>query len=89
MEQVSLFGGTCTPVASTYPDATPIATIAGAVTPANVLQSMWEFGGTTWLGYSPQFPAASNLTQLDRLDVAFICVSSSGPGAATFERPVV
>jgi YVTN family beta-propeller protein len=89
MEQIPLFGRTCTPVASTYPNATPIATIAGAVTPGNVLESLWEFGGTNWQGYSPQFPAASNLTQLDRLDVVFICVSGSGAGAATFERPVI
>jgi len=89
MEQVALQGGTCVPVASTYPDATPIATIAGAVAPPNVLQGLWQFDGVTWLGYSPQFPAASNLTQLDRLDVVFICVSGSGPNAGTFSRPVI
>jgi YVTN family beta-propeller protein len=88
-EQVPLQGGTCMPVASTYPNATPIATIAAAVVPANVLQGLWEFDGVTWLGYSPQFPAASNLTQLDRLDVVFICIGGSGPGAATFARPVI
>jgi len=89
MEQVALQGGTCNPVASTYPDATPIATIDGAVAPPAVLESLWQFDGVTWLGYSPQFPAASNLTQMDRLDVVFICISGSGPGAATFTRPVV
>jgi YVTN family beta-propeller protein len=89
MEQVPLQGGTCVPVASTYPDATPIATIAGAVTPPGVLEGLWEFDGVTWLGYSPQFPAASNLTQLDMLDVVFICVSGSGPNAGAFSRPVI
>ena len=89
MEQVPLQGGTCNPVASTYPDATPIATIDGAVAPPGLLESLWEFDGVTWLGYSPQFPAASNLTQMDRLDVVFICIGGSGPGAATFTRPVV
>jgi YVTN family beta-propeller protein len=88
-EQISLQGGTCTPVASTYQNATPIGTIAGAVTPTNVLRGLWEFDGVTWYGYSPQAPAAGNLPQLDRLDVVFICVSGSGPGAATFTRPVI
>jgi YVTN family beta-propeller protein len=88
-EQLSLQGGACTPVASTYPDATPIANIAGGVAPPGVLESLWEFDGVTWLGYSPQFPAASNLTQMDRLDVVFICVGGSGPGAGTFTRPVI
>lgn len=88
-EQLPLQGGTCTPVASTFPDTTPIATIAGAVTPPGVLQGLWEFDGVTWLGYSPQFPAASNLTQLNRLDVVFICISGSGPGAGAFTRPVI
>jgi YVTN family beta-propeller protein len=88
-EQLSLQGGACTPVASTYPDATPIGEIAVAVTPPGVLESLWEFDGVTWLGYSPQFPAASNLTQMDRLDVVFICIGGSGPGAGTFTRPVI
>ena len=88
-EQLALQGGACTPAATTYPDATPIATIAGAVAPPGVLESLWEFDGVTWLGYSPQFPAASNLTQMDRLDVVFICIGGSGPGAGTFSRPVI
>jgi hypothetical protein len=62
---------------------------AGAVAPPGVLESLWEFDGVTWLGYSPQFLAASNLTQMDRLDVVFICIGSSGPGAGTFSRPVI
>jgi YVTN family beta-propeller protein len=88
-EQMTLQGGTCTPVASTYPDATPIGDIAVAVAPPGVLESLWEFDGVTWLGYSPQFPAASNLKQMDRLDVVFICIGGSGPGAGTFSRPVI
>ena len=88
-EQLALQGGACTPAAVTHPDATPIATIAGAVAPPGILESLWEFDGVTWLGYSPQFPAASNLTQMDRLDVVFICIGGSGPGAGTFTRPVI
>lgn len=89
MEDVPLQGGTCNPVASTYADATPIATIDGAVAPAGILDSLWQYDGVRWYGYSPLFPAASDLTQMDRLDVVFICIGGSGPGAGMFSRPLV
>jgi hypothetical protein len=87
MESVTLVGGTCNPVASSYADATPIATIAGAVSPSGILISIWKFdpGTATWLGYSAQFPAQSDLTAVDRLDAIFICVSSAG----TWSRPLI
>jgi len=80
MESVALAGGTCNPVASTYPDATAIATIAGAVAPSSILTSIWWFDAfaLTWHGYSAQAPQASNLNQVDRLDAFSICVSSAG-----------
>jgi hypothetical protein len=85
MESVTLVGGACTPVASTYPNGTPVTTIAGAVTPPSALISVWAFQAGTWLGYSPQFPQASQTFNVDRLGVAFICVSS----AANFSRPKI
>ncbi len=88
-EDISLQGDTCNPVSSTYPDGTDIAVIAGAVAPPDMLDSLWQFEGGLWTGYSPDFPAASDLTEMDRLDVVFICVGGSGPGAATFSRPVI
>jgi hypothetical protein len=82
MESMKLFGGTCTPLASTYPDNTPIATIAGAVSPSGILISIWKFdpGTGRWLGYDPHHPAnpPSDLTQVKRLDVIFICVTTAG-----------
>ena len=87
-EEVALQGGVCNPVATTYPDNTPIATIAGAVSPSGVLDSLWEFEGGVWQGWSAAFPEASDLTEKDFLDVVFVCVGGSGPGAATFTRPV-
>ncbi|MGB6837987.1 MAG: hypothetical protein WBF66_09815 [Dehalococcoidia bacterium] len=75
----------CNPVTTTYPDATPIATIAGAVTPAEALQSIWQLEAGIWTGYSAQFPAASDLAEVDRLDVVFICMSAAG----SFERLVI
>jgi parallel beta-helix repeat protein len=86
-ESVTLVGGTCSPVISTYPDGTAVTTIGGAVSPAGILISIWQFipGSGDWLGYSPQFPQASDLTAVDRLEVIFICVSSAG----SFSRPEI
>jgi hypothetical protein len=84
MEAVDL-AAACNPVAATYPNATPVQTIAGAVGPAGNLQALWQFGGSVWLGYSPAYPQASDLTAMDFLDVVFICVG--GPGS--FARPIV
>ena len=84
LEAVDLIAG-CNPVASTYPDGTPIQTIADRVGHAGNLTSVWKFQLGTWLGYSPRFPEVSDLTVIDFLDAVFICVN--GPGA--FVRPVV
>ena len=87
MESVTLAGNTCNPVASTYPDDTAIATIAGAVSPSSNLISIWwlDAAAGRWLGYSPQFVAESDLTLVDRLEAIFICVSS----ASTWSRPLI
>jgi hypothetical protein len=84
MEAVALAAG-CNPVASTYPNETAIADIAGAVTPAASLVSLWKFEDGAWLGYSPDFPQVSDLAKTDFLDVVFACVSEAG----LFVRPVV
>jgi hypothetical protein len=84
MEAVAL-AATCNPVASTYPDGTPIATVAGGVSPSGILASLWEYESGAWLGYSPDFPQASDLTEVSFLDVVFICVND----ASVFVRPVV
>ena len=83
-EAVSLEGNACNAVSTTYPDGTSIATIAGAVTPPGIVESLWEFQGGVWMAWSPAFPAASDLTEADFLDVVSICVV----GSATFTRPV-
>jgi hypothetical protein len=83
-EAIDLAAG-CNPVATTYADATAIGTIASAVGPAGNLEALWELEGTGWLGYSPAYPEASDLTAKNFLDVVFVCVN--GPGA--FVRPIV
>ena len=85
MEWVALQCGTCNAVITTYPDNTPIATIVDAVTPPETAEWLWRFEGDTWRGWSPAFPQASDLTEVDRLDVVFICVG----GSATFTRPTI
>jgi len=78
----------CNPVTSTFPNSTPIATIAGCVSPPAILFSIWEYEGSTatWLGYSPVAPPwVSDLTQKDFLAVAFLCVDASG----IFRRPAI
>jgi hypothetical protein len=77
MEAIALVAG-CNPVTSTYPDRTPIQTIASNVGPAGSLTSLWEFDLGTWLGYSPQFPEVSDLQEKNLLDVVFICVATPG-----------
>jgi hypothetical protein len=88
MQTVTLIGGICNPVASTYADDTPIATISGAVTPSGILISIWWFDAATirWFGYSPTAPAdVNNLAFVDRLEAIFICVSTAGD----WSRPVI
>jgi CSLREA domain-containing protein len=84
VETLPLTAG-CNPVAWTGANGTPIANIAGAVSPTEILVALWQFEGGVWMGYSPQFPEVSDLTQMDRLDVVFVCVSTNG----TFSRPVI
>jgi hypothetical protein len=87
LESVALVEG-CNPVALTWPDATAIATVAGAVAPAEALDAIWKFDPATgtWKGFSPTAPAAVNdLASVDRLDAGFVCVNV----AATFSRPVI
>lgn len=84
MEAVPLAAG-CNPVTVTYPDATPVQTIAGAVGPAGSLVSLWAFDVGNWRAFSPQYPQASDLTAVNLLDVLFVCVGEAGD----FVRPVV
>jgi hypothetical protein len=87
LESVALVEG-CNPLAATWADGTAIATVAGAVAPAEALDAIWKFdpASGTWKGYSPSAPAAVNdLADVARLDAIFVCVNA----AATIGRPVI
>ena len=75
----------CNPVSVTYPDGTTVQTLTAAISPAGSLAAMWKFQGGVWLGYSPQYPQASDLAVTGFLDVVFLCVDAAG----TFVRPLV
>ena len=68
----------CSPITSTFPDGTPISQIANGVSPADILGALWRFETGGWLGYSPRFPAVSDLTRTGPAGVLFVCVSASG-----------
>jgi hypothetical protein len=87
LESVDLVQG-CNPIAATWADGTVIATVAGAVAPAEALDAIWKFATatSTWQGFSPSAPAGvSDLASVNRLDAIFICVNA----AATVARPVI
>jgi len=56
--------------------------------PPEMAESLRESEGGVWADSSAAFQEATNLTEKDSLDEVFICVSGSGPRAATFSRPV-
>lgn len=85
MESVPLVADVCNPVTSTYPDDTTPTTVADAVSPSGILGGLWGFEGGTWLGFSPQFPDVSDLTNVEFLQVVSICVTLDG----SFARPIV
>jgi hypothetical protein len=86
-EAVALTTG-CTNVALTWPAGTPLSTVAAAVTPAGVLESIFKLDPVMmrFRGYSPTAPAfANDYTMVESsLEAVFICVRSPG----TLNRPV-
>jgi hypothetical protein len=78
----------CNPAVSTWPDETPIETMAGAVAPPEALDAIWALNleGNAWLGFSPTAPEGVNdLVSLNQLDAFFVCTNA----AATLTRPVI
>ena len=83
-ETVELFAA-CNNVSLTWPNGTPTGAVARAITPPSALVAIWRYDNATqrFQAFSPQFPQASDLLTVNRLDAVFICMS--GPG--TLSRP--
>jgi ABC-type branched-subunit amino acid transport system substrate-binding protein len=73
---VSLSPG-CNMTTLTFGDGTDAATLTTAVSPSTALQTVWRLDNATgtWQAFMPQAPQASDLTSLNLLDAAFICVN--------------
>ena len=71
-EQVELVTD-CNNLTSTWPNGTPSADIAAGVSPAPALRAIWRFDAAAgrFVGFSPQFPSASDLRTVNRLDPVF------------------
>lgn len=85
-EQVPLFAG-CNNVTLTWPNGTAMSTISAAIQPAEAVIAIWRFDSAQqrFVGFSAQFPAASDLTAANRGDAVFICMR----GPATLTRPAI
>ena len=85
-EAVDLVPG-CSLLSATWPDETPIATVAEAVAPPEALDAVWAFDAETgtWQGFSAANPEVSDLMSVDQLDAIFVCVNAS----STIARPVI
>lgn len=55
--------------------------------PADALLAIWRYDNAaqTFRAFSPQFPLASDLTTVNRLDAVFICLREVG----TLVRPII
>lgn len=85
-EPVELFAG-CNNVTLTWASGTSVSTVAEDVSPASALQAIWRFNNAeqTFVGFSPQFPQASDYKSANLLDAVYICMSAPG----TLTRPAL
>jgi hypothetical protein len=77
----------CNMVTLTFATGTDAATLTTAVSPPEALDTVWRLDNATrtFQAFMPQAPQASDLTSLNLLDAAFICVDA----AATIAMPTV
>jgi subtilisin family serine protease len=77
----------CNMVTLTFASGTGAAALTTAVSPAEALDTVWRLDNATrsFQAFMPQAPQASDLTSLNLLDAAFICVDA----AATIAMPAV
>ena len=87
-DTVSLAANQCTNVGLTWPQGTPLETVAAAVSPAGALESIWKQtirdDRLVFVAWSPIAGAPNDYTNTALpLEAAFICMRSAG----TLERP--
>jgi len=77
----------CNAIGLTFADGAAPSEVAGAVTPAGALQSIWRLDNAThaFQAYVSAAPQASDLTSLSFLDAVYICTG----GPATLSMPRV
>jgi hypothetical protein len=77
----------CNMTTLTFPTGTQSSALGSAVSPLSALQAVWRLDNTSrsFQAFMPQAPQASDLTSLNLLDAAFICVDA----AATISMPTV
>jgi hypothetical protein len=85
-ETIELFMG-CNNVSLTFATGTPTSVVAAAVSPSSAIRSIWRYNNAsqTFQGFSPLFPAQSDLQTVNLFDPVFICMDAPG----VFVRPLL
>ena len=86
-QRVVNLGPGCNMTTLTFASGTQAAGVAAAVSPSEALDTVWRLDNATrtFQAFMPQAPQASDLTSVNLLDPAFICVDA----AATIAMPTV
>jgi hypothetical protein len=88
-DAVPLVAG-CNNIATTWDAGTPVMTVAGAITPAPALESIWRLDNAQqkYFGFSPLSSASANMandynTVLVLFEPVYVCMREAG----TINRP--
>jgi len=75
----------CNNISLTFPDGTTSQMVLQAVTPAGAVEAMWRHNAalSTFEGFSPAAPQASDLVTVNFLDAVWLCVAAALPPAPT------
>jgi hypothetical protein len=70
----------CTNVVSTFPNGTPAATVAAAISPSAALSMIMKFDATvmSYLSFGPAAVGLKQLTTVNRGDILRVCVGATG-----------
>lgn len=70
----------CSNVVSTFPNGTPAATVAAAISPPTVMSMIMKFDATvmSYLSFGPAAAGLKQLTTVNRGDILRVCVGATG-----------